>query len=271
MTKNKFCLAVIALFLAFAGSAIVLQTAAAQDKIKYDAVYDCGDGKLKFKVLSCKGTGKFDYCDVFNINEYSPNGGNKGSIYRSQIENDINQGCKIKGRSADKKAAETNKQNEETTAAKTNNNRNNNQNKVEIENKTGVAAACFASDDDSVGKTANEKTFRGVIRRLWEKEAKEGLDGAVTIAFQKFVVGGSRPWRATTTDAYSQADPKKPIYAVRAAFTTCTDYKSAINKRKMERVYDCFVHKSGGWQCTQTGASGALALKDEKQYIQKSQ
>jgi len=71
------------------------------------------------------------------------------------------------------------------------------------------------------------------------------------------------------SDAYSQANPKKPIYPVRATFATCTDYKSAVSKRKMERIYDCFVHKTGGWQCTQTGASGALALKDEEEYIQK--
>ena len=103
------------------------------------------------------------------------------------------------------------------------------------------------------------------------KGSREGSDGAVTIAFEKFVVGTSRPWRATATDAYSQADPKKPIYAVRATFETCTDYRKAISKRKMERIYDCFVHKTGGWQCTQTGASGALATKDKKEYIQKQQ
>jgi len=69
--------------------------------------------------------------------------------------------------------------------------------------------------------------------------------------------------------AYSQANPKKPIYPVRATFATCTDYKAAISKRKMERIYDCFVHKTGGWQCTQTGASGPLAMKDKEEYIPK--
>lgn len=129
--------------------------------------------------------------------------------------------------------------------------------------------ACSESTLDSAGKNANEKLFRGVIRRLWEKEAATGSDGAVTVTFEYMIIGKPRAWRPTATDAYSQADRKKPIYPVRVGFTTCTDYRTAISTRKMERIYDCFTHKVGGIQCTQTGASGALALKDKKEYIQK--
>jgi len=128
---------------------------------------------------------------------------------------------------------------------------------------------CSVSSDDAVGKTANERAFRGVIRRLWEKDAEPGSDGAVTITFDSLVVGAPRAWRANASDAYGQVDPKKPIYPVRASFGTCTDFKTAISKRQMERIYDCFTHKTGGLQCTQTGASGALAVKDKKEYIQK--
>ncbi len=232
--------------------------ALAQDKIEYNQIYDCGDGlKSKFKVLSCKGTGKFDRCEVFYINELSPGGGFKGSTYRSGVEDDINQGCKTKNSPAVRNETEEN----ETPVSKNN--------KTSAQDKTDGVVACSASSEDSDGKTTNEKTFRGVIRRLWEKEAREGSDGAVTITFQKMTIGAPRRWRPTLTDAYSQADPKKPIYPVRASFATCIDYRKAISKRKMERIYDCFVHKTGGWQCTQTGASGALALKDEEEYIQK--
>ena len=135
--------------------------------------------------------------------------------------------------------------------------------------RTGGVVACAASSEDADGTTANEKTFRGVIRRLWEKEAKAGSDGAVTIAFQKVAVGAPRAWQPTASDAYSQADPSKPIYPVSATFSTCTDYKTAISRRHMERIYSCFVHKTGGWQCTQTAASGALATKDKQVYIPK--
>lgn len=76
------------MFLAIAGVAFILPPAAAQkqDDIEYNAVYDCGDGKSKFKVFSCKGTGKLDRCEIFYINEYSPGGGFKDSSSRSQID-----------------------------------------------------------------------------------------------------------------------------------------------------------------------------------------
>ena len=251
----------------FAAIAVLIGAAfpaLAQDKIEYNQVYDCGDGKPRFKVIKCAGSGKLDKCEIFTINELSPGGGYKGSIYRSQIEDYYlgREGCKIKNRIA--VTSNTNEKDESEKEAPVSKN-----NQTPVENETNGAADCSASSDDSDGKTENEKTFRGVIRRLWEKEAAEGSDGAVTITFQKMVVGAPRAWRANLSDAYSQANPKKPIYPVRTTFTTCTDYKAAVSKRKMERIYDCFVHKTGGWQCTQTGASGALALKDKKEYIQK--
>lgn len=264
MTKNKFVLIAIVLFLSIAGTTLVLQKVMAQkqDKIEYNTVYDCGDSRPKFKVLSCKG----DICKVYTIKESAPGGGYESSVYRNIIEETYikREGCKTENRSAvEDETNETDEFENETPVLKNN--------KTATQDKTDGIVACSASSEDSIGKTANEKTFRGVIRRLWEKEAREGSDGAVTITFQKMIVGAPRAWRANLSDAYSQADPKKPIYPVRAAFDTCTDYKKAISKRKMERIYDCFVHKTGGWQCTQTGASGALATKDKEEYIQKQQ
>lgn len=253
MTKKTLSLAAVVLFLTIAGGAFAWNRVAAvtTGDIEYNAVYECGGMKSKFKVLSCKGPGGFDRCEVFYINELSPGGGHKLSTYRSGIEADIAQGCKTKSGGGQKANNEKPAQDPP----------------VKSQKNDGVA--CFASDSETDIKNTNEKNFRGAIRRLWEKEAPEGSDGTVTLMFENFVVGGSRAWRPTLTDAYSQADPKKPIFAVRTTFETCTDYRSAISKRKMERVYDCFVHRAGGWQCTQTGASGALALKDKKEYIQK--
>ena len=240
-------------------------SASAQDKIEYNQVYACGSGKSKFRVLSCKGTGKFDRCEIFYINEYSPGGGFKDSINRTQIDDMLNQGCKIKGRSAVKSEPGEKAQPEnEMPVSKA----GKNQDKPAPENKTDGAVACFAADSEADVKNANEKNFRGVLRRFWEVEPKAS-GSTVTLTFQKMTVGAPRRWRPTFDDAYSQADPKKPIYPVRATFTTCTDYRDAITRRKMERIYDCYVHKTGGWQCSQTGASGPLAMKDEKEYIQK--
>ena len=266
MINNKLGVTTIVLLLAIGGASVSFQKAMAQkqDKIEYNQIYDCGEGRQKFKVLSCTGPGKSDRCETFDINELSPGGGFKGSSSRALIEDFYlnREGCKIKNRVAVK--SETNNTNEsqnETPVSKNN--------KTAVKDERGGAVACSASSDDSEGTTTNEKTFRGVIRRLWEKEAREGSDGAVTVTFQKIIVGAPRAWRPTATDAYSQADPRKPIYPVKATFATCTDYKAAISKRQMQRIYDCFVHKAGGWQCTQTGESGALAMKDEKEYIQK--
>jgi hypothetical protein len=266
MTRKKLVLMAIASFVFIAGSAIALNKVDAEtyDKIAYNQVYDCG-GPRQFKVLSCKGTDKFDRCEVFDINELSPGGGYKGSVYRAQVEDYIKQGCKVKGRPAVTNDADENEQlGNDTPVSKTVKDK-----KIPTANENNSSVACSASDPDSNGTSANEKTFRGVIRRLWEKEASEGSDGAVTITFQKVIVGAPRAWRPTATDAYSQANPKKPIYPVRVTFATCTDYRAAISKRQMERIYDCFLHKTGGWQCTQTGESGALAIKDKKEYIQK--
>ena len=260
---KKFGLIATVLLMTVAGAAIVFQKAGAQqrDNIEYNAVYDCGSGRLKFKVLSCKGTGRLDRCEVFYVNEHSPNGGSKDTNSRGQIDDSINQGCKTKNQSTLKNEPAGNERESAPPVSKTA--------PTSAKDETGIVA-CAASSSDADGKTANEKTFRGVIRRLWEKEASAGSDGAVTITFQKVVVGAPRAWRPTATDAYSQADPRKPIYPVRATFATCTDYRAAISKRKMERIYDCFVHKTGGWQCTQTGASGPLATKDEKEYLPKT-
>lgn len=268
MITKRFSLIAIVSMLTIAFGAVTLKnvTAQKQDKIEYNQVYECAASGARFKVLSCAGPGKYDRCETFAINELSPGGGFKGSSLRATLEDYYlgREGCKIKNRVADK--SETNKRDESKNETPVSEN-----DKTSAQNQTDDAVACSASSEDSIGKTTNEKTFRGVIRRLWEKEAREGSDGAVTITFQKMVVGTPRAWRANLSDAYSQADPKKPIYPVRATFATCTDYKKAISKRKMERIYDCFVHKTGGWQCTQTGASGALALKDKGEYIQKPQ
>jgi len=264
MRLKKFGLMAIVLFLTITGAAISLEsvTAHMQDKVEYNAVYDCGDGKRKFKVLSCKGTGKFDRCEVFYINEYSPGGGFKDSINRGLVDDAINGGCKIKGRPAVKNERDENEEGEnEKPVAKT----NKNQDKTPPNPEGNSSVACFASDPDSNGKTANEKTFRGVIRRDWEVEP-EASGPPVTITFQQMTIGAPRRWRPTFDDAYSQADPKKPIYPVSTTFTTCTEYTDAIIKLKRERIYDCYVHKAGGWRCTQTKGNN---LKDIKENIPK--
>ena len=64
-----------------------------------------------------------------------------------------------------------------------------------IENTNENAAACFASDDDSTGKTALEKSFRGAIVQGFEKEPEPGADGRITVSVESIVIGQSHPYR----------------------------------------------------------------------------
>lgn len=253
MTKRTLALAVIGLFVTLAGGVIALRTVAAvsQDDIEYNGVYECGTGRSKFKILSCDGPGKLDKCEVFYVNPLTPGGGFKNSMSRSQVEGMVGQGCK------------TNAGGNTGTVPKPTTN-----NQTPPKPKADGAVSCFASDSEADTKNTHEKNFRGVLRNFWEKKPEES-GPTVTLTFQKMTIGAPRSWRPTFDDAYSQADPKKPIYPVRATFTTCSDYTDAITTRKMEHIYDCYTHKTGGFQCSQTGASGPLAMKDVKEYIPK--
>jgi hypothetical protein len=127
--------------------------------------------------------------------------------------------------------------------------------------------ACFASDADSKGATATERSFRSIIRRTFEREAAQGMDGAVTVSFQSFKVGAPRRW--LVSDGYNfSSDQNKPIYGLRVTYTTCTDYKAAIQIRQQERNFECFTSPTGGATCQTSGNSGGMA-PDKSQYIPK--
>jgi hypothetical protein len=127
--------------------------------------------------------------------------------------------------------------------------------------------ACFASDSDNKGATANERSFRGLIRQTYERQAAQGSDGAVTIAFQSFKIGGPRHWLRSDGFNFS-SDQSKPIYDLRVLFTTCTDYRAAIEMRQQDRNFQCFTAPSGGVSCQVAGSTGGMA-PDRSQYIPK--
>jgi len=127
--------------------------------------------------------------------------------------------------------------------------------------------ACFASDADGKGANANERSFRAVIRKTFEREAAEGSDGAVTISFQSFKTSAGRHW--LTSDGYNfSSNQSKPIYDLRVKFTTCTDYRAAIDMRQQERNFECFTAPTGEISCQVSGSSGGMA-QDKNQYIPK--
>lgn len=125
---------------------------------------------------------------------------------------------------------------------------------------------CFASDSDGAGG-ASQASDRNVIRRTFTHEAEPGSDGTVTIHFQSFRAGASRHWMRS--DGYNfSADRSKPIHELRVVFTTCTDWRTAIQLLRRERNFECFTEPTGEHVCQVSGSTGGM-LADKTQYIPK--
>lgn len=240
------------IFIAAFCAAIVVVGQTKQDDFKFNAVYDCAkDSSRNFKVLSCNKSG---VCKVFIFNEYNPNGGVESEMSKELISETISRyKCTAKGGVKTDETQE--KPDEQETQKEENPQPKNDEN----------AVACPASDPDSNGKSAMEKSFRGAIRETWEREAEPGLDGAVTITFQSFNVGAAHKYRV-------YVDPNdavgKMIYAVRATFTTCTDYNRRIEKVKREREFSCYKNTAGKNVCTIIAAANTN-VKDKTESIDK--
>jgi hypothetical protein len=248
----------IIFMLAFCAAGIVAgQTK--QESIKFNVVYDCpafNDSKgvssgRKFKVLRCDG----EDCKVFQINEYNPNGGFETQMTKAHVKEDISRyRCVAPGGNNQAPQNEKVEDNKETPK------------KEETpEDKNDGKVSCPVSDPDSNGKTAMEKSYRGAIRESWEKEAEPGLDGAVTVTFQAFSVGAAHKYRV-----YVDPDDAigKMIHAVRATFTTCTDYNRRIEKVKREREFSCYKNTAGKNVCTIIAAPNTN-VKDKTESIDK--
>jgi hypothetical protein len=134
-----------------------------------------------------------------------------------------------------------------------------------IENTNDNAVACFASDDDSTGKTALEKSFRGAIISGFEREPEPGADGRITVSVESIVIGQSHPYRLYEDPNEARG---KTIYSVKAKFTTCTDYNRRIVLVKRERAFSCYKNTAGKWVCDIFAAANTN-IKDETKSIDK--
>jgi hypothetical protein len=93
----------------------------AQNKIKYNAVYDCGEGKLKIKVLSCDGNGRDATCKILYINKYAPGGGHTEQQQRSFIDDNYISQCAVEGGNTDAEEQPADNKADERTAVKPDN------------------------------------------------------------------------------------------------------------------------------------------------------
>lgn len=138
------------------------------------------------------------------------------------------------------------------------------QTKAPAQDETG-AVACPASDTDSKGKSALESSFRGAIRKGFEREPEQGADGRVTVTIQSLNIGQSHSYRVYEDPNEARG---KTIYPVRATFTTCTDYNRRIVLVKRERAFSCYRNTAGEWVCDIFAAANTN-VKDETKSIDK--
>lgn len=127
------------------------------------------------------------------------------------------------------------------------------------------AGACFQSQAD--GGAGLERSFRGVIRRQFERQAAAGSDGATTLRFLSFRMDGGR--RATVIDRVNyKPDMSKPVYSVRALFQTCADYRTATTTKTLERNFQCYTSSTGGYNCSASGSMAGMR-PDQSEYKRK--
>jgi hypothetical protein len=117
--------------------------------------------------------------------------------------------------------------------------------------------ACPAADADNVGATPQARSFIAVIKSDMDSAAAPGMDGAVTVTFQSFQVAAGRPWTVLDSENFS-ANPSKPIYDVRASFTSCTDFRTAIELRPQVSNFQCFTAPTGQTVCQMSASVNGL-------------
>jgi hypothetical protein len=128
-----------------------------------------------------------------------------------------------------------------------------------------LGGACFGSEPDAA--RGLEGTFRGVIRRQFERKAAPGSDGTTTLRFMSFRMDGGR--RATVIDRVNyKPDMSKPVYSIRALFQTCTDYRRATTTKTLERNFQCYTSSTGGPNCSASGSMAGMR-RDESVYTPK--
>lgn len=125
--------------------------------------------------------------------------------------------------------------------------------------------ACPASDPDSRGATAFERSIRGAIREDFEHEPRLHEDGKVTVAFQNVIIGPSHAWQQLVDPMDARG---KTIYEVRSNFTTCTDYFTRIEYVKRDRAFACYKNNAGKWVCEVVAATNTN-IKDQTTSVDK--
>jgi hypothetical protein len=87
-----------------------------------------------------------------------------------------------------------------------------------------------------------------LIRCLFEKPARKGMDGAVTMDLTPLQIGAARKW-ILYQDIGSGATPNTLVYPIRTTYTLRTFFRTRITERVENAVFNCYVTTFGEWSC----------------------
>ncbi len=96
------------------------------------------------------------------------------------------------------------------------------------------------------GTRPNSLLLGKLIRCLWEKPARSGMDGAVTMDLTPLQIGAPRAWNPRRDLGGSAGTI---VYPVKTTYTQKTFYRERIEVREYTGVFNCSINPFGEWAC----------------------
>jgi hypothetical protein len=96
------------------------------------------------------------------------------------------------------------------------------------------------------GTRPNTQLLGKLIRCIWEKPAREGMDGAVTMDLTPLQIGTPRRWNPRTDLGGSAGTI---VYPVKTTYTQKTFYRERIVVDEYTGVFNCSIDSFGEWKC----------------------
>jgi len=96
------------------------------------------------------------------------------------------------------------------------------------------------------GSRPNPALLGKLIRCIWEKPARSGMDGAVTMDLTPLQIGAPRRWNPRTDLGGSAATI---VYPVKTTYTQKTFYRERVVVDEHFGVFNCSIDPFGEWKC----------------------
>ncbi len=96
------------------------------------------------------------------------------------------------------------------------------------------------------GTRPNTQLLGKLIRCIWEKPARTGMDGAVTMDLTPLQIGTPRRWNPRTDLGGSAGTI---VYPVKTTYTQKTFYRERIVVDEYTGVFNCSIDSFGEWKC----------------------